>query len=64
MKNREKLLNTNIYDFLMQINAKLDRFGSRLCVLDLLRINPVADAECIANCEKCIAQWLNKEADK
>ncbi len=66
MKNRQKLLKTNEYDILLRMNARLESLEPSLCVLDLLENKPIT-GECPVNvkdCEDCISQWLNKEADK
>ncbi len=66
MKNRQKLLKANEYDVLLKMNTRLLLFESSLCVLDLLGDKPVT-GDCLVNvkdCEDCISQWLNKEADK
>ncbi len=66
MKNREKLLKTNEYDILLQMNARLTWLKPSVCVMDLLE-NRSGICECPVNvkdCEDCISQWLNKEADK
>ena len=66
MKNRQKLMKTNEYDILLRMNARLESLEPSLCVLDLLEDKPVT-GYCPVNvkdCEDCISQWLNKEADK
>jgi len=62
MTNREKLLNTNIYDLLVKMN---DNMITSMCVLDLFVDGFVACPKCETisdfNCNKCIADWLNEE---
>ena len=58
MTNREKLLNTNIYDLLITLNQTLlEQKGT--CIIDILeqKYN-----ECGLNsCANCIQKYLNKE---
>ena len=66
MKNWQKLMKTNEYDILLRINARLESLEPSVCVMDLLE-NRSGIGDCPVNvkdCEDCIAQWLNKEADK
>lgn len=59
MTNREKLLKTNIYDLLCEINKNLlnvDFYGA--CIMQGLDV----DYKCGHNCGECIAKWLNEEA--
>lgn len=61
MTNREKLLNTNIYDLLVKIN---DNMIASMCVLDLFVDGFVACPKCETNdfnCNECIQNYLNKE---
>ena len=56
MKNREKVLNTNLYDLLVKMN---NRLNCEFCIIDL-----ISDKEsplCIADCDECIQEWLNAE---
>lgn len=58
MTNREKLIQTNIYDLLCRISSR--RFdGSRLCIFYLLGERRTCP---LIRCEKCIESWLNEEA--
>ncbi len=64
MKNRQKLLKTNEYDVLLQMNKYLVNQCVDLCIIDLLE-NKTTDCPVnVKDCEDCISQWLNKEADK
>ena len=60
MTNREKLLNTNIYDLLVSLNKPmLERNHSDTCIIDILEQRYY---ECIEHsCEECIQKYLNKE---
>lgn len=62
MTNREKLLNTNIYDLLVKMN---DNMITSMCVLDLFVDGFVACPKCETtndfNCNECIQKFLNKE---
>lgn len=54
MTNREKILNTNIYDFLCKLYDSLPKE----CILDLIDDNGHI---CDGSCKECIAKWLNEE---
>jgi hypothetical protein len=65
-RNREKLMEKSMYDFLCMMNANLrTRFGSA-CVMGALpteyseydRIMRCQKHE--ADCEKCLQSWLNE----
>lgn len=62
MTNREKLLNTNIYDLLVSIQDNIFQ-----CVLEAIEGHSIPcayDIDCCsqdANCKKCIQEYLNKE---
>ena len=71
MKNRDKLLNTAIYDVLCTMNKKMreddmqTRYGYPVCIMDLLD-----NVECVCSCNMdrvtrsctdCINNYLNKE---
>lgn len=60
MTNREKLLNTNIYDLLLSMNEIVIRSSCyETCILEALEKEY---AECTDNsCEECIQNYLNKE---
>ena len=59
MTNREKLIQTNIYDLLCRINRSC---FPESCVVTALS-GEVSPQECEAqiNCERCIESWLNEE---
>lgn len=67
MKNREKLLKTNMYDILFQMNKNLNAahpvYGDK-CIMDALigDEQKVAD-RCLGDnsCDRCIQSWLNEE---
>lgn len=64
MNNRQRLLSTNIYDVLMQMNDNLNPFSGNPCVLECLCGDNVdVPALCInyRQCEECIQNWLNEE---
>lgn len=56
MKNREKILNTNLYDLLLKMN---DRLGCETCIIDLVSEEEIIS--CSADCDECIQEWLNAE---
>lgn len=66
MTNREKLIKTNIYDLLCEIQKNTgNRKLSGLCVLELIlgreTVCPT-DNNFRLNCQSCIRNWLNEEA--
>lgn len=62
--NREKLMNTNIYDLLCRMQENLARSDLSRCALDrrcILDIITGKEEDCYAdNCPECIAEWLNE----
>lgn len=66
MTNREKILNTNIYDFLLTI------FFNENCLFKKID-NDYLKKDCVfykekrmpnlEDCDKCIQNWLNKETN-
>ena len=56
MKNREKILNTNLYDLLLKMN---DRLGCETCIIALISEEEITS--CSVECEECIQEWLNAE---
>ena len=60
MTNREKLLNTNIYDLLLLINSQIP-YKSLNCVIDYIEGK---NRDCIESgkCSECIQQYLNEES--
>lgn len=60
MTNREKLLNTNIYDLLLSLNKELTQISHyETCVLEALEKKYIVCE--YSNCDKCIQNYLNKE---
>lgn len=60
MTNREKLLNTNIYDLLVALNKEVIPMSNyETCVLETLE-HIHTDCEYFS-CEECIQKYLNKE---
>lgn len=60
MTNREKLLNTNIYDLLVSMNKTvIQKSYYETCVLETLEKTHI-DCEYFT-CEECIQKYLNKE---
>ncbi len=60
MTNREKLLNTNIYDLLLAMNKFIIQHSDcNTCVLEALEQKHI-DCPCYV-CENCIQHYLNKE---
>lgn len=66
MTNREKLIKTNIYDLLCEMQKNTGkRELSGLCVLELIIGKETAcrtDNNFRINCRKCIQKWLAEEA--
>ena len=62
MTNRQKLIETNIYDLLCSINKAITGFSCYcvMCALTDVGINYSSD--CCESCGECIARWLNEEA--
>lgn len=60
MTNREKLLNTNIYDLLISMNKTIIQESHfETCVLDALE-EKRTDCE-HSLCSECLQEYLNKE---
>ena len=60
MTNREKLLNTNIYDLLLQLNKQItQRSYGETCVVESLENNHIGCE--YFTCDECIQNYLNKE---
>jgi hypothetical protein len=56
--NRERLLRTNPYDMLVDMQIILLKFHTEhFCILGILG----AVVECRNECSKCIEEWLNQE---
>lgn len=58
MKNREKINNMALYDFLKIIRDRADKFD--VCIMTLL---PGGRLLCPwhTDCDKCLQEWLNEE---
>ena len=62
MTNREKLIKTNIYDLLCNMNKAITGFHCD-CVMHCLTEGEKGySCECGGKCGECIAKWLNEEA--
>lgn len=60
MTNREKILNTNIYDLLKEMNVFIIQNSCyETCVLEALEQKRIACP--YDRCEECIQNYLNKE---
>lgn len=67
MTNRDRLLNTSLYDLLSEINDGYDRY---LCIVEKLEADRHYDEEKFRcqntatkkQCSECIQRYLNKEA--
>lgn len=60
MTNREKLLDTNIYDLLVHINSNIP-YKSLNCIIDYIE-NKNRDCIESGKCSECIQQYLNEES--
>ena len=60
MKNREKINNMALYDFLKIISDRADK--KDICVMELL---PNGRNLCPldSDCDKCLQKWLNEEVE-
>lgn len=68
MTNREKLLTTSEYDTLVRMNENTSIIsGGRRCIMDVLHGKHddyvINRCKTYCDCEKCIAAWLNEEAE-
>ena len=62
MTNREKLIKTNIYDLLCEMNKAITGFKCD-CVMQALTGGRIEySAFCSDSCGECIAKWLSEEA--
>ena len=68
-RNRDALNQICMYDLLCRMNERLrDNEGknendeSRACIMDCFMDSSKSERRCFANCERCIATYLNEEA--
>jgi hypothetical protein len=62
MTNREKLLKSNIFDVLCDMNKAITGFQCD-CVMCALTDGRITySSHCCDNCGECIARWLGEEA--
>ena len=62
MTNREKLIQTNIYDVLCNMNKAITGFQCD-CVMCALTDGEITyRSDCCGSCGECIAKWLGEEA--
>lgn len=62
MTNREKLIQTNIYDLLCRIDKGIK--SQATCVIETLdKDNACKRCDLGKQCPECIAKWLNEEAE-
>ena len=65
MNNREKILNTNLYDFLLSINNPYEN----ACIIENITGKDIYDENkyrcwqtaCPKDCAECVERFLNKE---
>ena len=63
MTNYEKILKTNLYDFLNYIDTQIaiQKLNGNFCIIDILEGKPT---ECLENkCSDCIQKYLHKQAN-
>lgn len=62
MKNREKIMNTNLYDLLIDMkNRGKEQYGYSFCILDCFENEHLHEGTYCLDCSKCIQKWLNVE---
>lgn len=61
MKNREKILNTNLYDLLIDMASGAKVRDKYFCILDCFEDEKYHGCIYYSNCSKCIQKWLNAE---
>ena len=62
MTNRQKLIETNIYDVLCNMNKAITGFSCDCVMCALTDGEKTYGTECGGKCGECIAKWLNEEA--
>ena len=64
MRNRDKIRNQNLYDFLLMLNERLLNQAGTYCVYDILTEEQHLDAcrKFNGDCGLCIEAFLNAEA--
>ena len=63
MTNEEKILKTNVFDFLNYIDTQIAilKLNADFCIIDILEGKPT---ECTENkCSECIQKYLHKQAN-
>lgn len=61
MTNREKLIQTNIYDLLCNMNKAMTGFNCDCVMAALTEGEKTYGTDC-GSCGECIAKWLGEEA--
>lgn len=61
MKNRERMLQTTTYEFLLRLNAVLRDKGH--CIFDLMYKTDIDECWC-DDCRECVPCWLNAEEEE
>ena len=61
MTNREKLIQTNIYDVLCNMNKAITGFRCDCVIAALTDGEKTYGTECGGKCGDCIQNWLNEE---
>ena len=62
MTNREKLIQTNFYDMLCNMNKAMTGFNCDCVMAALTEGEKTYGTDCGSKCGECIAKWLNEEA--
>lgn len=61
-RNRDKLMQQSMYDFLCMLNENLRAFNSACVMIGLIgydkKIERCYEYKC--KCEKCLQEWLNE----
>ena len=67
-RNRDAIAQMAIYDLLCRMNKRLrdneeknENDESRACIMDCFMESSESERRCFANCERCVAAYLNEE---
>lgn len=62
MTNRDKIMNTNLYDLLLHINSKITDY-TLPCIIDIIEIKTQNCPE-HCKCDICLQDYLNRESTR
>lgn len=63
MTNRQKLIQTNIYDLLCNMNKAMAVYSFDCVMCALTDGEKTYGKECCGKCGECIAKWLSEEVE-